>query len=175
MEGSSASSSSQQPSRHNAQATDKPENEALPKQSEETQVTSLIGSNWPSLSSESGSPIPPGQKTKPENLSPSLWKIQQKNPEEYEKDRVGKYAKYFKGNEILPILELLQKLEPRIVSLVVTDLKSRRLVGLRRKGLRICYEKPASHANTSAEGVSRHGTSCSLPATKLPRLPRAIL
>ena len=98
MEGSSASSSSQQPSCHNAQATDKPENEALPKQSEETQVTSLIGSNWPSLPSESGSPIPPGQKTKPENPSPSPWKIQQKNPEEYEKDRVGKYAEYFKGN-----------------------------------------------------------------------------
>ena len=134
MEGSSASSSSQQPSHHNAQATDKPENKALPKQSEETQVTSLIGSNWPSLSSESGSPIPPGQKTKPENLSPSPWKIQQKNPEEYEKDRVGKYAEYFKGNEILPIPELLQKLEPRIVSLVVTDLKSRQLVGLKKEG-----------------------------------------
>ena len=96
MEDSSSSSSSSQqpssPSRHNAQATDKPENEALLKQSEETQVTSLIGPNWPSLPSESGSPIPPGQKTKPENPSPSPWKIQQKNTEEYEKDRVGKYA-----------------------------------------------------------------------------------
>ena len=137
MEGSSSSSSSQQPfspSHHNAQATDKPENEALPKQSEETQITSLIGSNWPSLPSESGSPIPPGQKTKPENPSPSPWKIQQKNPEKYEKDRVGKYAEYFKGNEILPIPELLQKLEPRIVSLVVTDLMSRRFVGLKKEG-----------------------------------------
>ena len=125
MEGSSSSSSPLQPSspsRYNAQATDKPENEALPKQSEETQVTNLIGSNWPSLPSESGSPIPPGQKTKPENPSPSPWKIQQKGPEEYEKDRVGKYAEYFKDNEILPIPELLQKLEPRIVSLVVMDL-----------------------------------------------------
>ena len=134
MEGSSASSSSQQPFRHNAQATDKPENEALPKHSEETQVTSLIGSNWPSLPSELGSSIPPGKKTKPENPSPSPGKIQQKNPEEYEKDRVGKYAKYFKGNEILPIPELLQKLEHRIVSLVVTDLKSRWLVGLKKEG-----------------------------------------
>ena len=137
MEGSSSSPSSQQPSspsRQNAQATDKPEYEALPKQSEETQVTSLIGSNWPSLPSESGNPVPPGQKTKPENPSPSPWKIQQKNPEEYEKDRVGKFAEYFKGNEILPIPELLQELEPRIVSLVVTDSKSRRLVGLKKEG-----------------------------------------
>ena len=50
------------------------------------------------------------------------------------KDWVGKYANYFKGNEILPILELLQKLEPRIVSLVVTDLKTRRLDGLKKEG-----------------------------------------
>ena len=132
MEGTSASSSSQQPARHNAQETQ--ENEALPKQSEESHLTSLIGSNWPSLPSESGSPIPPGQKTRPENPSPSPWKIQQKNPEEYEKDRVGKYAEFFKGNEILPIPELLEKLEPRIVSLVVTDLKTRRLVGLKKEG-----------------------------------------
>ena len=47
---------------------------------------------------------------------------------------MGKYADYFKGNEILPIPEILQKLEPRIVSLVVTDLKSRRLVGLKKEG-----------------------------------------
>ena len=122
MEGTSASSSSQQPSHHDAHDTS--ENEALPKQSEESHVTSLIGSNWPSLPSESGSPIPPRQKTKPEK----------KNPEEYEKDRVGKYAEFFKGNEILPIPELLEKLEPRIVSLVVTDLKTRRLVGLEKEG-----------------------------------------
>ena len=133
MEGTSASSpSSHQPARHNAQDT--PENEALPKQSEESHLTSLIGSNWPSLPSESGSPIPPGQKSQPENPSPSPWKIQQKDPEEYEKDRVGKYAEFFKGNEILPIPELLEKLEPRIVSLVVTDLKTRRLVGLKKEG-----------------------------------------
>ena len=146
MEGSTASSTSQpsSPSRHNIlpkPKTDKPEKKALPTQSEETQgtqVTSLIGSNWPSLPSESGSPIPPGQKTKPESSSPLPsplpWKIQQKNPEDYEKDRVGKYADYFKGNEILPIPEIVQKIEPRIVSLVVTDLKSRRLVGLKKEG-----------------------------------------
>ena len=46
---------------------------------------------------------------------------------------MGKYADYFKGNEILPIPEILQKLEPRIVSWVVTDLKSRQLVGLKKE------------------------------------------
>ena len=47
---------------------------------------------------------------------------------------MGKYADYFKGNEILPIPEILQKIEPRIVSLVVTDLKTRQLVGLMKEG-----------------------------------------
>ena len=139
MEGSSHishPSSSSHPDVPPTPNTAKSENETLPKQSEETQATSLIASNWLSLPSESGSPIPPGQKSKPENPSPSPWKIQQKNPEDYKKDWVGKYADYFKGNKILPIPEILQKLEPRIVSLVVTDLKSRQLVGL-KKGSRI--------------------------------------
>ena len=56
------------------------------------------------------------------------------SPEDYEKNRVGKYAEYFKGNEILPIPEIVQKLEARILSLVVTDLKTRRLVGLKKEG-----------------------------------------
>ena len=47
---------------------------------------------------------------------------------------MSKYAGYFKGNEILPIPEILQKMEPRIISLVVTDLKTRRLVGLKKEG-----------------------------------------
>ena len=134
MEGSP--SSNKQPSslsHHNVPAaTDRQEKEALPRQSEESQTSSLIGSNWSSLPSESGSPIPPGQKTQPDNPSP--WKIKQKSPDEYEKDRVGKYANYFKGEEILPIPELLQKFEPRIVSLVVTDLKTRWLAGLKKEG-----------------------------------------
>ena len=46
---------------------------------------------------------------------------------------MGKYAKYFKGNEILPIPEIVRKVEPRVVSLVVTDLKRRRLVGLKKE------------------------------------------
>ena len=136
MEGSSSSSSDKQPinpTNHNVPTvTENQEKEALPRQSEESQPSSLIGSNWPSLPSESGSPIPPGQKSQQENPSP--WKIKQKRPGEYDKDQVGKYANYFKGNEILPIPELVEILEPRIVSLVVTDLKTRRLVGLKKEG-----------------------------------------
>ena len=52
---------------------------------------------------------------------------------------MGKYAEYFKGNESIP--ELLQKLEPRIVSLMVTDLKSRQLVGLKKKGFEDLFRK----------------------------------
>ena len=43
---------------------------------------------------------------------------------------MGRYAKYFKGNEILPIPEIAEKIIPRFLSLVVSDLKTKRLVGL---------------------------------------------
>ena len=115
--------------------TENTENEALPKQSEEQGQSgvSLIGSNWPSLPTDPGSPIQPGQIPKAVSQQASPWKIKQRAPEEYEKDRVGRYAEYFKGNEILPISEILQRLEPRIVSLVVSDIKTRRLVGLKKE------------------------------------------
>ena len=100
--------------------------------------TSPIGFNWlslpvPSYSNES--PIPPGQKPiSPSNVPMSVsWKVQQKSPEDYEKDRMGKYAEYFKGNEILPIPEIVKKIEPRILSLVVSDLKTSRLTGLKKE------------------------------------------
>ena len=135
MEGSSSPS-------HSSHPCDTPsemeKTEALPKQSEEqgeleTPTISLIGSNWPSLPipAETDSPIQPGQGEKPP--SPAPWKVQIKNPEDHEKDRVGKYAQYFKDNEILPIPEIIEKLEPRILSLVVSDLKTRRLVGLKKE------------------------------------------
>ena len=100
---------------------------------------SLIGSNWPSLpipgdtqetevSKEiQDSPIQPAQK------SSTAWKGQQRGPDEYEKDRVGRFAKYFKGNEILPIPEIADKIIPRVLSLVVSDLKTKRLVGLTKE------------------------------------------
>ena len=45
---------------------------------------------------------------------------------------MGKYAKYFNGNEILPIPEIADKIIPRVLSLVVSDLKTKRLVGLNK-------------------------------------------
>ena len=101
-----------------------------------TPTPSLIGSNWPSLpipedTTEAGtsqdSPIQPAQK------SPTAWKGQQRGPEEHEADRVGRFAKYFKGNEILPIPEIVDKIAPRVLSLVVSDLKTKRLVGLTKE------------------------------------------
>ena len=176
MEGSSSSSSSDKqlidPTNHNVPTTDNQEKEALPRQSEESQPLSLIVSNWPSLPSESGSPIPPGQKSQHEDPSP--WKIKQKRPEEYEKDRVGKYANYFKGNEILPIPELVEKLEPRIVSLVVTDQKTRRLVGLKKEG----FEDLLRKAGVPCQYFCRRSFATwdvLLPSTtRRPRLLRAI-
>ena len=61
------------------------------------------------------------------------WKGQQRGPDDFEKGRVGKYANYFKGNEILPIPEIVKKFTPRILSLVISDLKTKRLVGLKKK------------------------------------------
>ena len=103
---------------------------------ETTTPTSPIGSNWPSLPIPGDtqetefsldSPIQPAQK------SPTAWKGQQRGPEEYEKDRVGRFAKYFKGNEILPIPEIAEKITPRVLSLVVSDRKTKRLAGLTKE------------------------------------------
>ena len=113
-------------------------NEDKTEPSKELSQESLIGENWPSLpipansqrtivDTSQDSPIQPAQK------SPTPWKGQQRGPADYERDRVEKYAKYFKGNEILPIPELVEKLTPRILSLVVSDLKTKRLVGLKKE------------------------------------------
>ena len=98
-----------------------------------TSQESLIGANWPSLpipaetqNETQDSPIPLAQK------SSTAWRGQQRGPDDYEKDRVGRYAKYFKGNEILPIPEIVEKITPRVLSLVVSDIKTKRLVGLNK-------------------------------------------
>ena len=103
-----------------------------------TSQESLIGANWPSLPIPADSPKTTQETTQdspiqPAQKSPTLWKGQQKGPADYERDRVEKYAKYFKGNEILPIPELVEKLTPRTLSLVVSDLKTKKLVGLKRE------------------------------------------
>ena len=82
----------------------------------------------------SSSAIQPGQKPP---ATPVSWSSQiqkkKKSPEDHENDRVTKYAKYFKDNEILPIPELVEAVEPKTLSIVVTDLKTRRLAGLKKE------------------------------------------
>ena len=88
--------------------------------------------------------------SKPENLSLSSSSIpptntvswstqiqkQKKKPTDYESDRVKKYTKYFKNNEILPIPELVQDVEPKTLSFVVTDIKTMRLGNLKKRNFR---------------------------------------
>ena len=101
---------------------------------------SNIGTNWISLpvpltsktsqAAPLASPIPPGQVPHP--VISASWKIYKKGLEDYESDWVSKYAQYFKDNGILPIPEVSKVLEPRILSLFVSDLKTRRLTGLQK-------------------------------------------
>ena len=118
------------------------ENDSLSRQSEErgrsssTPPANPIRSSWPSvpIPVQSSSPIQPGQRSaSPPDPSPSTWKVKHRDPGDYERDRMGKYADFFVGNEILPIPGIMDKIEPRIVSLVVTDIKTKRLVGLKRE------------------------------------------
>ena len=56
-----------------------------------------------------------------------------KNPDNYEKDKVEKYAKYFQGNIIVPIPEVTKALKPRTLFFVVVNLKTKRLASLKKK------------------------------------------
>ena len=54
---------------------------------------------------------------------PVSWLTQankKKTPQDYKKVRAEKYAQYFKGNRILPILELVEAVQPKTLSLIVT-------------------------------------------------------
>ena len=44
-----------------------------------------------------------------------------------------KYGKYFDGNRIFPIPELVEQVKPKTVSFVITDLKTRRLAGIKKE------------------------------------------
>ena len=86
------------------------------------------------LFSLSSSAIQPAQKPP---ATPVSWSSQlqkrKKSSEDHENDRVTKYAEYFKENEILPIPELIEAVEPKTLSFVVTDLRTRRLAGLKKE------------------------------------------
>ena len=69
--------------------------------------------------------------------TPVSWSSQlqkkKKSHSDHDNDRVTKYAKYFEDNEILPIPELVEAVEPKTLSLVVTNLRTRRLAGLKKE------------------------------------------
>ena len=102
-----------------------------------TQTTpSPIGANWPSLpipgdtteaETSQDSPIQPAQR------APQPGKASREDRKNTRQTGVGRFAKYFKGNEILPIPEIAEKIAPRVLSLVVSDLKTKRLVGLTKE------------------------------------------
>ena len=54
---------------------------------------------------------------------------QLKTPQDYKKVRPEKYAQYFQGNQILPIPEFV---EAKTLSLIIIDIKTRRLAGLKK-------------------------------------------
>ena len=72
--------------------------------------------------SSSASTVPPAQMPP---ATPVSWSSQlqkkKKTPTDHNNDKVEKYAKYFKDNEILPIPELVEAVEPKILSFVVKD------------------------------------------------------
>ena len=58
---------------------------------------------------------------------------QRKSPRRtMQKIRVSKYAQYFKGNKILPMPELVETVQPKTLFFIVTDLRTRRLAGIKR-------------------------------------------
>ena len=74
-------------------------------------------------------------------------KSNQKTPKDYSKMR-QKYEKYFQGNRILPIPELVQEVQAKIISYVVTDLKTKRLAGIKKdtfEGLLKAADIPAKY------------------------------
>ena len=88
---------------------------------------------------------------------PAFWTVQiikNKSPQDHVKNR-EKYAQYFQCNKISPIPELVQEVQQKIISFVVTDLKTRKLAGLRKD----TFEELLK-LNTIADAVSPPGISC---------------
>ena len=91
----------------------------------------LPGSSKTTIPIPSDSLIPQEQKPT-ECTTPTSWKVLQKSPEEYDRDRVTKYAPYFRCNIILPIPEISEAMNLCIISLVVVSIKTRGFAGLKK-------------------------------------------
>ena len=82
------------------------------------------------VSSLPASSIPPAQKM-PE--TPISWSVQKKSPEDYSKQR-AKYAKFFVGKPYFAhIRGWLRWSSRKIISFIITDLKTRRLAGIKKE------------------------------------------
>ena len=93
---------------------------------------------WLSLPGASPETLMPASTIPPAQKVPSIpvsWSTQanKKTAQDCKKDRVEKYAQYFKGNRILPIPELVEAVQPKTLSLIVSDIKTRRLAGLKKE------------------------------------------
>ena len=65
------------------------------------------------------SSIPPAEKVQEIPVSWSA-KTKKMSPEDYANNR-AKYTQYFKGNRILPIPELVEAVQPKTISFIITD------------------------------------------------------
>ena len=83
--------------------------------------------------SSSANTIPPAQKQKETTVSWSSHCVNKKFPSVYARDKVEKYEQYFKDGEILTIPELVEAVEPKTLSFVVTDIKTKRLAGIKKE------------------------------------------
>ena len=61
------------------------------------------------------------------------WSQKWKTAEDYAKDRMGKYAQYFEKDRILSIPELVQAVGQKNLSFVISDLRTRRSVRLKKE------------------------------------------
>ena len=64
---------------------------------------------------------------------PASWKekLTQKSQVDYTKFQ-EKYEKYFEGNRIHPIPELIKEVQSKTISFVITDVRTRRLAGIKK-------------------------------------------
>ena len=137
------------------------------KQDSPKQVTKVypqfipFGTNKPSMLtslSQNSSKIEPAKRTLKSpvnNSAPSAtWRSKVKDPEENERDRVGKHTQYFQSNTILSIPEVTKSLKPRILSFVITNLRTKRT---QRKNSMTFSRPMGSHVITFVDGVIQHG------------------
>ena len=79
------------------------------------------------------STIQPSQRTTEQPVKPTPQSQKRKTAEDYAKDRVGKYTQYFEKDRILPIPELVEAVEPKTLSFIISDLRTRKLAGLKKE------------------------------------------